>query len=167
MAINEYNPNITAQTQLNLICLFIFICSLLTACPRGESQSVEQVLKTQQERFVATLSKRSEQLSAESKKYLLELAALNESFQKNKDFLDQKMAQNCSMLLKKLIPLASYTSRPAMTQIASQLSTYSQKNHFSSKDSDSSQASASGTLLFARALQVINSELETFAFGNS
>ncbi|MEZ4754503.1 MAG: hypothetical protein R3A13_09390 [Bdellovibrionota bacterium] len=134
--------------------LFLFVSLIfLSACaPRGESHTLEQVLKSSQDRYAAA----SEQAGA------LKVAnVLNQTKQHLEDLLTDENAEQTKTiyetanLLSELSTKAGYTSRPAMTELINQ---YRELGQLGQAESDQL------TLLVSRTYSALASELETTKF---
>ncbi|MCB0317678.1 MAG: hypothetical protein KDD56_02910 [Bdellovibrionales bacterium] len=136
-----------------LLGLILISVPVFTACaPRGESKTLEQVLKSSQERFSKANQRAGTVVVADvlsqTKDHLETLLSQQVNGQ-------DKLMYETANLLAKLTENAGYTSRPAMTELVSQ---YRELGHIGNAGQNEV------TLLVSRTYSILASELETTKF---
>ncbi len=133
------------------------------ACTRGESKSVEEILRSASQRFSTSRTGQvlangvSEKLDGVAER--LSRLANSTSATSVKD-LGQEIAQ----YLRELTPAAGYTTRPALNEIIDQYIAIAESQKLGSGDLSAGQA-ATVRLLAARTFFVLESELKGIRFG--
>jgi hypothetical protein len=153
---NILNNYVKAMKHIIKLTIPFLACVLLCSCaPRGENQSVDQVLKTQHDNFNSFARNASINEAAAAN-----LKTLTDSLSKLEATEDAKAmgptSEAISDNISNLILKAGFTSRPALTELSNQYRAISQNpdgaNHAAVK------------LLMARTYSALAAELETTKF---
>lgn len=131
---------------------------LVTACaPRGENQSVDEVLNSQARTFKAL--NYADKVRPEINKNLGEIATKLETLSSGKISSEVgTLSTQIAVMLTDLTNHAGYTSRPAMTELVNQYRSLSQDHESRAADQGALK------LLVARTYSLLSSELETTKF---
>ena len=145
--------------MIRKIILSSFLLSL-SACPRGETNTLEQVLNDAQKRF-EKFSVEQTQVPADVKQTLDLVSKDLKAFISSAD--TEKPAQAIALANKidDMISNASFTVRPALTEVSKQLRELSLENKLAVTDLE-----ARAKLLASRAYSALAGELQTTGFKN-
>ena len=111
--------------MFRILLLAIALCFVASCAPRGETKSLDEILKLSKYRFEEALRKsalepETEELLKNAENHLVALEERSTESQDRGSYLSSARAMDAT--LRELLPRVGYTTRPAFSEIVSQYS---------------------------------------------